>query len=79
MASPHRQNGGAIARVRLTDIDLAVRRRAGDRMLAALMRELAGDYERLAQEAAELHAAVERPSDRQYGVSVEAYQRVMGR
>lgn len=76
MAKP-RSNGGAIARVRLTDIDIAVRRRHGDRMLAALIRELAGDYERLAVAAAELHAAVEHPSDRQYGISREAYDRVM--
>lgn len=74
MAKPNR-NGGALAKVRLTQIDLAVRRRVGQRLLDQLVREL-GPYG--LEQAAELHKAVETPSDREYFVSREAYERVMG-
>lgn len=71
------RNGGALARVRLTDVDLAVRRRAGQRLLDAIVKEH-GPFERGLTEAAELHRAVEAPSERVYLVSREAYERVMG-
>ena len=70
------RNGGALARVRLTDIDLAVRRRAGQRLLDAIVKEH-GPFERGLTEAAELHRAVEDPSERVYLVSRAAYDRVM--
>lgn len=73
MTTPDR-NGGAVAGVRLTDIDIAVRRRYGRVLLERAIRELGPfglDF------AAELHRAVEEPSDRVYWVSRDAAERVM--
>lgn len=65
--------------MRLTDIDIKLRRRHGQYVLDREMRLLAGDYERLAEFAAELHAAVEHPSDKVHWLPRDAVQRVLGR
>ncbi len=75
MASPD-QNGGALVRVRLTDVKIEIRRRYGRVLLDRAIKEL----EPIAamEFAAELHRAVEMPSDRPYPVSAEAARRVFG-
>lgn len=60
--------------VRLTDIDIQVRRRFGRGLLERAIREL-GPFG--LEFAAELHKAVEEPSDRVYWVSREAAERVL--
>lgn len=68
------RQGGAVAGVRLTDIDIAVRRRVGRVLLERAIREL-GPFG--LEFAAELHKAVEEPSTRVYWVSREAADRVL--
>ena len=73
MATP--LNGGArVMGVRLTDIDIKIRRRHGRILLERAIKEFGPfglDF------AAELHRAVEEPSDTVYWVSAEAAERVL--
>jgi hypothetical protein len=74
MATPD-LNGGALAAVRLTEVPIVIRRRHGRILLEKAIRELGPfglDF------AAELHKAVEEPSDTVYWVPREEAQRVLG-
>ena len=75
MAMPDRINGGAVAGVRLTDVEIAIRRRYGRLLLDRAIKELepiaAMDF------AADLHRAVEMPSNTIYWVSAEAAKKVL--
>lgn len=76
MAKPDRMNGGALAGVRLTDVDIKKRRFYGRLLLDRAIKEL----EPIAAMtfAAELHRAVEEPSDRLYWVARSEVERVLG-
>jgi signal recognition particle subunit SEC65 len=70
-------NGGArTTGVRLTDIDIKLRRRYGRIVLERAIKEL-NPYT-LVEFAAELRLAVEEPSDRVYWLSAEAVEKVLG-
>lgn len=73
MAMPDR-NGGALVAVCLSDIDIKIRRRHGRILLERTIREL-GPFG--IEFAAELHKAVEEPSDTLYWVPKERYEAVM--
>lgn len=62
--------------VRLVDVDIAVRRRYGQVLLNRALKEMVPIA--AVQFAAELHAAVEYPSETVYWVPAEAAQRVLG-
>lgn len=74
---PDRNGGGAIARVRLTDISIEIRRRYGRLLLDRAIKEL--DPLTAVTFAAELHRAVEDPSDRVYWVSADALEAVLSK
>lgn len=75
MATP--LNGGARTMgVRLTDIDITLRRRYGRIVLERAIKEM-NPYA-LVEFAAELRTAVEEPSEKVYWLSAEAVERVMG-
>lgn len=68
-------SGGALTGVRLTDVPLKTRRLYGRLLLDRVIKELGPfglDF------AAELHKAVEEPSDRVYWVTREEAVRVLG-
>ena len=71
MATPNR-NGGAVAGVRLTDIDIKIRRRRG----RALYEAAVADRDLMLAMAIE--AAIERPSDKVYWVPDRAVREVLG-
>jgi hypothetical protein len=75
MATPDRNNGGALAGVRLTEVPIVIRRRVGRALLERAIKEF-GPFG--LEFAAELHRAVEEPSDRVYWVSPDAKERVLG-
>lgn len=77
MATPDRMNGGALAEVRLTAVDIKVRRRYGRVLLERAIKSM--DPLSAVQFAAELHRAVEAPSERVYWVAKEEADRVFGR
>lgn len=70
MAKPNLNGGARVMGVRLTDIDIAVRRRRG----RALYEAAVADRNLLL--AVELKAAIERPSDRVYWVPASAVREV---
>lgn len=70
MATPNR-NGGAVAGVRLTDIDIKVRRRRG----RALYEAAVADRDLML--AIAIEAAIERPSDKIYWLPRAAVERVL--
>jgi hypothetical protein len=75
MASLGTNGEARVVGVRLTDIDLQVRRRHGRILLERTIKELGPfglDF------AAELHKAVEEPTTKVYWVSKEAADRVLG-
>lgn len=73
MATP--LNGGArVVGVRLTDIPIVIRRRHGRILLERAIKEL-GPFG--LEFAAELHRAVEEPSDKVYWISSEAAEKVL--
>lgn len=66
--------GGALTGIRLTEVPIVIRRRYGRILLEKAIRELGPfglDF------AAELHKAVEEPSDRVYWVPAEEAARVL--
>lgn len=70
------RTGGALMGVRLTEVPIVIRRRYGRVLLERAIRELGPfglDF------AAELHRAVEEPSERVYWVPREEADRVLGR
>lgn len=75
MATP-RQNGGALAGVRLTDVPLKIRRRYGGLLLDRALKEL--DPLAAVTFAAQLERAVESPSDTLYWVAASEKERVLG-
>lgn len=75
MATPD-LNGGALARVRLTDVPLKIRRRYGNLLLERAIKEL--DPLSAMTFAAKLERAVEEPSDTEYWVSKAEVKRVLG-
>lgn len=70
--APDRNGGGAQRAVRLTDIDIKVRRRFG----WMLIEKAKDDGDILS--AVELTAAVERPSDKLYWLPAAAVRKVLG-
>ena len=71
MATPN-LNGGAVAGVRLTDIDIKIRRRRG----RALYEAAVADRDLML--AVAIEAAIERPSDRLYWLPEAAIRAVLG-
>lgn len=71
MATPDR-NGGAVVAVRLTDIDIKIRRRRGRMLYEAAVADRDLDL------ALRLNAAIERPSDTVYWVSRKAVREALG-
>jgi hypothetical protein len=71
MATPN-LNGGAVAGVRLTDIDIKIRRRRG----RALYEAAVADRDLML--AIAIEAAIERPSDKVYWVPALAVEKVLG-
>lgn len=65
-------NGGAVVGVRLTDIDIKIRRRRGKALYEAAVAD------RDLELALRLNAAIERPSDRVYWVPERAVREVLG-
>lgn len=72
MTAPNRNGGGAQRAVRLTDIDIKIRRRSAWHLIERAKED--GDI--LA--AVELTAAVENPTDKVYWVPASAVRRVLG-
>lgn len=75
MAKPNRNGGGALAGVRLSDIDIKIRRRYGGYLLERAIKELDGLSAMTF--AAQLERAVEEPSDTLYWVTKSEVDRVM--
>ena len=71
MATPD-QNGGAVVGVRLTDVDIKIRRRRGQALYEAAVADRDLDL------AMRINAAIERPSERIYWVPAEAVGKVLG-
>ena len=71
MASPT-FTGGAVVGVRLTDIDIKIRRRRGKALYEAAVADRDLDL------ALRLNAAIERPSDTVYWVPRKAVREVLG-
>ena len=76
MATPNLNGGARTMGVRLTEIDIGIRRRYGRIVLERAIKEL-NSYASI-EFAAELHRAVEDPSDKVYWVPAEAVERVLG-
>lgn len=72
MTTAPNRNGGAQRAIRLTDIDIKIRRRYG----WILIEKAKEDGNLLA--AVELTAAVERPSEKVYWLSAKAVRKVLG-
>lgn len=70
MATPN-LNGGAVAGVRLTDIDIKIRRRRGRALYEAAVRD------RDLMLAVAIEAAIERPSDKIYWLPEAAIRAVL--
>lgn len=70
MATPN-LNGGAVAGVRLTDIDIKIRRRRG----RALYEAAVADRDLML--AVAIEAAIERPSDKIYWLPAKAIEAVL--
>lgn len=70
MATPN-LNGGAVAGVRLTDIDIKIRRRRG----RALYEAAVADRDLML--AIAIEAAIERPSDKIYWLPARAIEAVL--
>ena len=71
MATPD-QNGGAVVGVRLTDVDIKIRRPRGQALYEAAVADRDLDL------AMRINAAIERPSERIYWVPAEAVGKVLG-
>lgn len=71
MATPA-PHGGAVVPVRLTEIDIKMRRRRGKALYEAAVADRDLDL------AMRLNAAIERPSDRVYWVPAKAVRRELG-
>lgn len=72
MSAPDRFLGGATRAIRLTDIDLKIRRRRGRALYEAAVADL--DI----MLAAAIDAAIERPSDKIYWLPARAVKEVLG-
>lgn len=66
------RSGGAVVGVRLTEIDIKMRRRRGKALYEAAVADRDLDL------AMRLNAAIERPSDRVYWVPAKAVRRELG-
>jgi len=75
MSTPN-LNGGAVARVSLTEVPIKLRRFYGRLLLDRAIKEM--DSMAALEFAGELHRAVEDPSDKVYWVRAEAVSRVLG-
>lgn len=75
MATPNLNGGARTMGVRLTDIDISVRRRYGRIVLERAIKEM-NPYATI-EFAAELHRAVETPSDKVYWLPVAAVEAVL--
>jgi hypothetical protein len=71
MATPNLNGGARVMGVRLTDIDIAIRRRRGRALYEAAVADRDIDL------AMRLDAAIERPSDRVYWVPAVAVHKVI--
>lgn len=72
MATPDLNGGARVMGVRLTDIDIKIRRRRG----RALYEAAVADRDLIL--AMQIDAAIERPSDRIYWVPAAAVRRELG-
>lgn len=72
MASPTENGGARVMAVRLTDIDIMIRRRRGKALYEAAVADRDLDL------ALRLNAAIERPSETVYWVPVKAVERELG-
>lgn len=71
MAMPDLNGGARVVGVRLTDVDIKIRRRRGRALYEAAVADRDLDL------AMRLNAAIERPSDRVYWVSEEAVREAL--
>jgi len=71
MATPNLNGGARVMGVRLTDIDIKIRRRRGKALYEAAVQDRDLDL------AMRIDAAIERPSDTLYWVPMEAVRKVI--
>jgi hypothetical protein len=71
MATPDRNGGARVVAIRLTDIDIKIRRRRGKALYEAAVLDRDIDL------AMRLNAAIERPSDRVYWLPRSAVEEVL--
>jgi hypothetical protein len=71
MATPDRNGGARVVAIRLTDIDIKIRRRRGKALYEAAVADRDIDL------AMRLNAAIERPSDRVYWLPIKAVEEVL--
>lgn len=71
MATPDRNGGARVVAIRLTDIDIKIRRRRGRALYEAAVEDRDIDL------AMRLNAAIERPSDRVYWIPAAAVEKVL--
>ncbi len=71
MATPDRNGGARVVAIRLTDIDIKIRRRRGKALYEAAVQDRDIDL------AMRLDAAIERPSDRVYWLPAAAVEKVL--
>ena len=69
MATPDRNGGARVVAIRLTDIDIKIRRRRGKALYEAAVQDRDIDL------AMRIAAAIERPSDRVYWLPVTAVEK----
>jgi hypothetical protein len=72
MATPNLNGGARVVSVRLTAIDIKIRRRRGRALYEAAVEDRDLDL------AMRLNTAIEEPSETVYWVSAEAARRVLG-
>lgn len=72
MATPDLNGGARVMGIRLTDVDIQIRRRRGRALYEAAVADRDLDL------ALRLNAAIERPSDRVYWLPRKAVEDVLG-
>jgi hypothetical protein len=72
VATPNLNGGARVVGVRLTDIDIKIRRRRGKALYEAAVADRDLDL------ALRINAAIERPSDRVYWVPAAAVRKELG-
>lgn len=72
MVTPDRNGGARVVAVRLTEIDIKIRRRRGRALYEAAVADRDLDL------AMRLNAAIERPSETVYWIPAQAVERELG-